>query len=729
MVLFKKLHSANKKVAGSKLFLLLFFTLLISLAVGAAYILLPEEQFQSFIPKNINFFQGKEKVKTLDPKYEQYEVALNKVIENAYDSPHQAIGDLENFKNLPKLLENRKNYVLTTLYQKVDEPAMAYIRANQVTRDYLPKHILYKKAMMAKDIGLEAVVVDELLYLSNKYPDEAKFEYELAKSYSRQSINEEAQKHFLSIQKVFPKSDYAIGAQYYLANLTTDESETKRRLVNYLTKSPEGNLSYLVTEQLLAGSKSSDLSIKKLANYIAISYSHSAQYKKALEYFNPDLDRPEVFLKAYSQSLYNSGRKGDARQALLTYLPQINDKEKAIELIEYLVSISSRSKAIELLRLLKAKVLENIKDKVLWELAKKTHAKEDYMAVYTEFPESFYAAESMAKVFWIEVKRKAYTKAIELSKKHWALYPYANSHPYVAFWAAKSLLKQDKKIEADETFNKLITEHPHHYYSYRAKQLMKGVKTWFKMPPANIFVSFPNWSWPKVLTDQEIASDYGADVLELTKINQFNYLLENFDLDTLNKKFKMFLYAKSGNYIKAIRTAFFSIKHQEKPNHNDVFFQYAFPLAYADLVSDRAGAEQKVDPMLVHSLIRQESFYQKDIVSKVGAIGLMQLMPYTAKTLARQLHIRPPRRFDLMQPSTNITLGVKYMEQVFAEFDNNMINAIASYNAGPGAVKKWTKKYSFLDPDLYVESIPYEETRNYVKQVLNNYWVYRELYS
>jgi len=104
-------------------------------------------------------------------------------------------------------------------------------------------------------------------------------------------------------------------------------------------------------------------------------------------------------------------------------------------------------------------------------------------------------------------------------------------------------------------------------------------------------------------------------------------------------------------------------------------------------------------------------------------------MPYTAKVVARRLNLRPPRKYDLMHADINIKLGVNYMEEVFGQFENNMINAIASYNAGPVAVKKWMNLYQEADKDYYIESIPYEETRNYVKQVLANYWIYRELYS
>ena len=75
-------------------------------------------------------------------------------------------------------------------------------------------------------------------------------------------------------------------------------------------------------------------------------------------------------------------------------------------------------------------------------------------------------------------------------------------------------------------------------------------------------------------------------------------------------------------------------------------------------------------------------------------------------------------------------LGVRYMEEVFRNFNGNMVFAIASYNAGPHRIKQWQKKYDFdKDPDLFVESIPYKETKNYVKKVLQNYWIYKELYS
>ena len=95
----------------------------------------------------------------------------------------------------------------------------------------------------------------------------------------------------------------------------------------------------------------------------------------------------------------------------------------------------------------------------------------------------------------------------------------------------------------------------------------------------------------------------------------------------------MWIYSQAGNNLKAISTAYFSMDKKYGVDIKDLKQQYAFSLAYSDLVADEVATKLKLDPLLVHALMKQESRYQKDIVSKVGAIGLMQLMPYTAKML------------------------------------------------------------------------------------------------
>jgi len=134
----------------------------------------------------------------------------------------------------------------------------------------------------------------------------------------------------------------------------------------------------------------------------------------------------------------------------------------------------------------------------------------------------------------------------------------------------------------------------------------------------------------------------------------------------------------------------------------------------------------KVDKALLFSIIRQESAFSPDVKSYAGARGLMQIMPNTAR------HIRDMQRKqrfatnDLYKPSINMSLGQDYVEHLAEVFDGNLIKMIAAYNAGPGNVNKWKEKGLHQEePLIFVERIPFEETRKYVMAVLSNLWIYR----
>ena len=117
-------------------------------------------------------------------------------------------------------------------------------------------------------------------------------------------------------------------------------------------------------------------------------------------------------------------------------------------------------------------------------------------------------------------------------------------------------------------------------------------------------------------------------------------------------------------------------------------------------------------------MMRQESRFITDIRSSAGAVGLMQLMPATARQMGKELGISVPR-WKLIQGELNIKLGVKYLNHVLSRFDNNLVLAAAAYNAGPSRVNKWIADAP-RDADVWVETIPFDETRDYVKAVLFN---------
>jgi len=134
-----------------------------------------------------------------------------------------------------------------------------------------------------------------------------------------------------------------------------------------------------------------------------------------------------------------------------------------------------------------------------------------------------------------------------------------------------------------------------------------------------------------------------------------------------------------------------------------------------------------VDPYLVAAIIREESQYDWQAVSRVGAIGLMQVMPGTANNVAQRLGLPAVGRDDLFDQETNIRIGVHYVEQLLEQFSGNVALTIASYNAGPIAVGSWIALHRGRSQDEFIELIPYQETRQYVKRVLRSYREYIRL--
>jgi soluble lytic murein transglycosylase len=167
-------------------------------------------------------------------------------------------------------------------------------------------------------------------------------------------------------------------------------------------------------------------------------------------------------------------------------------------------------------------------------------------------------------------------------------------------------------------------------------------------------------------------------------------------------------------------------EHVRQAVADSAFWRQAYPPAYWALVRDEAGA-QEVSPHFVLAIMREESRFQSNADSRSGAKGLMQLMPATAKDLARRERVSVTEE-ALFNPELNIPLGVRYLRQVLHRFDWNPIYGAAAYNAGPGALSRWLRTWRGLPLDEFIETIPYEETQNYVRRVYASYLIYRKLY-
>jgi len=156
--------------------------------------------------------------------------------------------------------------------------------------------------------------------------------------------------------------------------------------------------------------------------------------------------------------------------------------------------------------------------------------------------------------------------------------------------------------------------------------------------------------------------------------------------------------------------------------------RYLYPLGYWDVVRG-AALREGLDPLLVQALIRQESAFAARAVSPADAYGLMQLLPGTAAEVAVARGEPVPDRTRLTEVDVNVTLGTALLRRLLAQYAGSEIKALAAYNAGEDAVRKWEGRYGQREEDEFVELISFRETKRYVKVVLENYQVYRTLYA
>ena len=191
------------------------------------------------------------------------------------------------------------------------------------------------------------------------------------------------------------------------------------------------------------------------------------------------------------------------------------------------------------------------------------------------------------------------------------------------------------------------------------------------------------------------------------------------------------LYSRTGEPFKAINVLQRYFRDFARHGGTGVphrFWEILFPLKYWETIQAEAERRQ-VDPYLIASIIRQESGFEPSSVSNAGAVGVMQIMPQEAGRIATAAGLPVPTRPQLFDPATNIAMGVAEYSQKRAVMQGTDVLAIAAYNAGEEAVGKWIAQTPIDDIDLFVESIPFGETRLYVKSVTRNQFEYRRIYE
>ena len=161
--------------------------------------------------------------------------------------------------------------------------------------------------------------------------------------------------------------------------------------------------------------------------------------------------------------------------------------------------------------------------------------------------------------------------------------------------------------------------------------------------------------------------------------------------------------------------------------NREVFLKKIYVIKYSDYV-EKYAKKYEVDKYLIYATIKAESNFDANAKSNKGAKGLMQLMDSTGQEIAKKLDMKIDND-DLFDPETNIKLGTNYISRLMKKYDNCTSLALAAYNAGSGNVDSWISNGTIRKDGKDVENIPYKETNNYVRKILNDYNVYIKLYE
>jgi soluble lytic murein transglycosylase len=278
------------------------------------------------------------------------------------------------------------------------------------------------------------------------------------------------------------------------------------------------------------------------------------------------------------------------------------------------------------------------------------------------------------------------------------------------YWKARALKAQKKNVEANALFSKLATER--HFYGWLAQDELKDfvqaplIASKAKAIDIDAIGKIPAVQRAEALLRVDLRYEAKTEWIQTIKDYDDNQLLAAAEFAAKKQWFDL-----------AINTA-----DKTTQTHN---FALRYPAPYRDLMKP-AASQQGIDEAWVYGITRQESRFMHYAKSGVGAAGLMQLMPATAKWAASRAGIENYNRSMLHDLDTNIALGTYYMRYTLGLMNGQATMATAAYNAGPNRAKKWMAATP-LEGAIYAENIPFTETRLYVQKVMANAHLYAQL--
>lgn len=648
--------------------------------------------------------------------------------------------------NLSIFIPETKNYqTYTQALNEFDSNdfSQAYHTFGKVSKfSKLKPAALYKQALCASKVGDAKTEMNKYKEITRHYGNSLigiRAKYLKAQLYYDSHNYKKAKKEFKGILNKYPKTDYAVASQYYLGSIECEKAnntkDARRKLKaqtkaikyfkSYLKTAPTGRYAIPSIEKWI----SLNTKLKNEDNLLIVRvYQANQDYKKAQKYLkstNLNISWPYFVKSAYAAKDYahvkyytEQGIKGvgsdnvlinesindktenqNTYEAIDTYLKVSNSPTTAIS---YLISISQNEKGY---------------DYLLYKNCNNLPANNQtacYRTLYYKYPEGQFAAEALANLFYDKIKSQNYYVAKKLGKAHLSKFSKSNSAPRVMFWLAKIAERTKNYEEARSYYRNLIREYPDDYYAYHAFLNLNRYRRLEVVGLSKKPIEFPYKN-----------SDYGI-ITELAKVKDYGLINQLCKDDEFIQSWLAYLQGNSSTSARIARDAIEKLSY--KPSRFDPKWRLAYPVHYYDEIKQDARYRNN-DPILILSIIREESYFNPKAQSTVGARGLMQLMPATANEAAIVSGISLPNLNLLFDPEINIKLGNVYYSRLKKSLSSKDLLAVLAYNGGIGSVQKWTANLNYIDADDFVEQIPYAETQNYLKKVYKSYWNYLRIYD
>lgn len=589
----------------------------------------------------------------------------------------------------------------------------------------LKPYAIYHQSQCAKELGDKASELKQYKFLFNVYKKNnlslrAKY---LAGQRLIEEDSKQAKKYFEQIINSAPNSDYAIASEYYLGILLLNKykneqtfplsakNEIETAFRHYLQKAPQGRHALNAIANWLALDKEilkDDYLLMANTCYLFEDYEHA---KDLLA--NADMANSWVLDVKNSHALKNYTRvKSLTTHGLQNFSGYVSEKEIRDAIDIYMSISKSRKHDIDYLY----NISQPKGKDYIWSLkcdaTQSQYQAGCYKQLYLNYPNSIYGGHALAQLFFDRIRAKDYSNAEKIGKDYLNKFEDGSSAPMVMFWLGKLAEKNNKYEEYMEYYKGVISKYPDNYYAYRSYVAMKHLQRTMlnaSVTPQPVEYPYKNVSKNDVIFKLAELHDYG--MLELITDDEF---------------IKSWIYYQKGDYSHSMLVARDAMeKVMPRPERTDLRWRLVYPIDYYDEIKQYAGNN---DPTLMMALIREESYFNPNAQSGVGARGLMQLMPATAKEISSQYGFGMTSLDDLFKPEFNIKLGNTYYAQLRSALNGMDISAIAAYNGGIGSVGRWKQSVVYNDTDEFIEQIPYAETKNYVKKVFRSYWNYLRIY-